>query len=393
MAKKIERQGLPVRVSPRESRSGLRTWIEVDRKAIRHNFDVFKSLISPKTKLMAVVKSNAYGHGLIDFSREVEKLGVDFIGVDSITEARALRREGVKLPVLVLGYTMPELFVEASENDISLTISTLESLDAIAKTKFAKPLKIHIKVDTGMHRQGFLAEDMPKILDKLKVKSEKLKVEGLYTHFASAKNPALPKDTKEQMTELLKWVFAFKKAGMHPLVHASATAGVLLFPQAQFDMVRIGIGLYGLWPAPEVREYLKEKITLKPALIWKSILTEVKKLPKESRIGYDLTETMEEDSTIGIVPIGYWHGYPRALSSIGRVFIQGKECRVLGRVSMDMLIVDVGGVSKPKVGDEVVVMGGSEDSPISAMGLARAIDVSWYEVVTRLNPLIKRIYR
>ncbi len=378
--------------------SGLRTWIEVDRKAVQHNFGVFKKLISPKTKLMAVVKSNAYGHGLIDFSKEMEKLGADFIGVDSITEARALRREGIRMPILVLGYTMPELFTEASENDISVTVSTLETLDAIARTKFAKPLKVHIKVDTGMHRQGFQIHDLSRVMKILNSKflihnSSSILIEGLYTHFANAKNPAFPKDTKEQMTEFLKWIFAFRKAGIHPIVHASATAGVMLFPQSHFDMVRIGIGLYGLWPAPEVREYLKKRISLKPALIWKSILTEIKKLPKGSRVGYDLTETMEEDSTIGIVPIGYWHGYPRALSSIGRVFIQGKECRVLGRVSMDMLIVDVGGVSKPKVGDEVVVMGGSEDSPVSAMGLARAIDVSWYEVVTRLNPLIKRIYR
>ncbi len=383
--------------------SGLRTWIEIDRKAIKHNFDVFKKLIEPKTnppqssrvKLMAVVKSNAYGHGLVDFSKEMERLGADFLGVDSITEARALRREGVKLPILVLGYTLPELLSEAAKDDVAITVSTFEALDAIASAKLSKPLKIHIKVDTGMHRQGFLLADLKKVLSALNAKRSTLNasVEGLYTHFANAKNPAFPKDTKEQMTEFLKWIFAFRKAGLHPLVHASATAGVMLFPQAQFDMVRIGIGLYGLWPAPEVREFLKERIVLKPALIWKSILTEVKKLPKGSRIGYDLTETMEEDNTIGIVPIGYWHGYPRALSSIGRVVIQGKECRVRGRVSMDMLIVDIGGVSKPKVGDEVTVMGGGEDSPVSAMGLARAIDASWYEVVTRLNPLIKRIYR
>ena len=393
MAKNAKPKGLPVRDSFKESRLGLRTWIEIDRTAIRHNFDVFKKLISPGTKLMAVVKSNAYGHGLIDFSREVEKLGVDFIGVDSITEARALRREGVGLPILVLGYTMPELFGEAVENDISLTVSTFETLEAIAKAKLSKPLKIHIKVDTGMHRQGFLAEDLPKILGKFKVQSSKLKVEGLYTHFASAKNPAFPKDTKEQMTEFLKWMLAFRKAGLHPLAHASATAGVMLFPQAQFDMVRIGIGLYGLWPAPEVREFLGDRIVLKPALIWKSIVTEIKKLPKGSRIGYDLTEELYQDSTIAIIPIGYWHGYPRALSSIGRAVVKGKECKVLGRVSMDMLIVDVTEVRHLNVGDEVVVMGGSENSPVSAMGLARAIDASWYEVVTRLNPLIKRIYR
>ena len=372
---------------------GLRTWIEVDRSAIKHNFGVFKKLISSKTKLMAVVKSNAYGHGLLDFSKEMQEHGADFLGVDSITEARALRQEGIRLPILVLGHTMPELLSEASQDDISITVSTFETLEAIFSVKMSRPLNIHIKVDTGMHRQGFMMKDMPKILGTLKAKSGKLNVEGLYTHFASAKNPAFPRDTKKQVEEFVKWVDAFKKVGITPIVHAAATGGTMLFPETHFDMVRIGMGLYGLWPAPEVREYLKSKIQLQPALVWKSILTEIKKLPAGSRIGYDFTEELWQDSTVGIVPIGYWHGYPRALSSIGRVLLKNKECRVLGRVSMDMLIIDITGVKKPTVGDEIIVMGGNDSLPVSAAGFARALDASWYEVVTRLNPLIKRIYR
>src|SRR3990167_11363970 len=137
----------------RTAHGGLRTWIEIDRKAIRHNFGVFKKLLAPQVKLMAVVKSNAYGHGLVDFSKEMEKLGADFLGVDSMTEARALRREGITLPILVLGYTMPELFAEAASNNISLTVSFFETLDAFKEVKFAKLLKIHIKVDTGIDRK------------------------------------------------------------------------------------------------------------------------------------------------------------------------------------------------------------------------------------------------
>ncbi|KKU78271.1 MAG: Alanine racemase [Parcubacteria group bacterium GW2011_GWA2_47_64] len=331
-------------------RNGLRTWIEVDRKAIRHNFGVFKSLIPKRTKLMAVVKSNAYGHSLIDFSKEMERFGADSLGVDSMMEALALRREGVTLPILVLGYTMPELFSEAAKNDISLTVSTFDTLRAIEKA------------------------------------------EGLFTHFANAKNPAFPKDTSDQLNEFKKWILAFKRTGHTPIVHAAATAGTILFPESHFDMVRVGIGLYGLWPAPEVREAFKDRITLRPALVWKSFITETKKLPVGSRIGYDLTEELRQDSAVGIVPIGYWHGYPRALSSIGHVIVRGKECKVLGRVSMDMLTVDVSKVVNPKLGDEVVIMGGDDSLPISAAGLARSLDESWYEIVTRLNPLIKRIY-
>lgn len=379
----------------KKEREGLRTWIEVDRKAIRHNFDVFKKLIGGGTKLMSVVKSNAYGHGLIDFSKEMEKLGTDFLGVDSMTEARALRREGVKIPILVLGYTMPELFAEAARDAISLTVSTFESLDAISKAKLSKPLKIHLKVDTGMHRQGFLAEDLPKILGKLQVASCTLKAEteGLYTHFAAAKNPAFQKDTHEQIRVFRLWIDALAKAGLKPIVHAAASGGTMIFPESHFDMVRVGMSLYGLWPELAVKAYFGKRTMLHPALVWKSIVTEVKKLPKGSRIGYDLTEMMQKDGKLAVVPIGYWHGYPRALSSVGRVLIHGKECKLLGRVSMDMLTVDVSDAPNVKVEDEVVILGSDDTSPASAEGIANLLGASWYEVVTRLNPLIKRIYR
>jgi alanine racemase len=349
-------------------------------------------MIPKKTRLMAIVKSNAYGHGLIDFSKEIEKLGADFLGVDSMTEARALRREGIKLPILVLGYTLPELFAEAASDDISLTISSFENLNVLKKIECEKPLKIHIKVDTGMHRQGFLAKDLPKILAEVKGQKSKVKIEGLYTHFAAAKNPAFPKDTRAQIAEFQKWIDAFKKAGLKPIVHAAATAGAMLFPESHFDMVRIGIGLYGLWPAPEVKEFFKGRIFLKPALVWKSIVSEIKTLPKGSRIGYDLTEMLNKESRIAIVPIGYWHGYPRSLSSIGKVIVREKECRVLGRVSMDMLTIDVSDVKNIRVGDEVIVKGDDGAVLTSAEGIANLTDTSWYEVVTRLNPLIKRIY-
>lgn len=381
-------------MSSKNGPEGLRTWIEIDRKAIRHNFGVFRKLIPKRTKLMAVVKSNAYGHGLIDFSREVERLGADFLGVDSMTEARALRREGVKLPILVLGYTVPELFSEAAKDNISLTVSSMDQLRYIViGSRPERPLRIHIKVDTGMHRQGFLPEDRQKALANCQLPTAHFQLEGLYTHFANAKNPAFPKDTRDQLVGFGEWVDACKKAGRAPIVHAAATAGALLFSESHFDMVRIGIGLYGLWPAKEVQEYLKDRITLKPALVWKSIVTEVKPLPQGSRIGYDLTETLLKNCTVAIVPIGYWHGYPRALSSIGRVLVRGRECKILGCVSMDMLAIDLTSAHGARTGDEVVILGADETSPASAAGIARTLDASWYEVITCLNPLIRRIYR
>lgn len=377
----------------RTEQYGLRTWIEVDQQAIKHNFAVFRGLIPKKTKLMAVVKSNAYGHGLIGFSQEMEKLGTDWLGVDSMTEARALRREGLTLPILVLGYTMPELFAEAAENDTSITVSSFETLDSLKKTKLSIPLKVHIKVDTGMHRQGFLLEQQKTMVEQITNRKLPVIVEGLYTHFANAKNPGFPKDTRDQIVQFEQWISAFKKTGFKPLVHASATAGTTLFSETHYDMVRIGIGLYGFWPAREVREFLKDKISLHPALEWKSIISEIKKLPKGARVGYDFAETLQKESTLALIPIGYWHGYPRSLSSIGRVVIKGEECKVLGRVSMDMLTVDITtSVKNTKVGDEVIIIGKNQESPASAEGISLITDSSWYEVVTCLNPLIKRIY-
>lgn len=377
-----------------KSRHGLRTWIEVDRKAIKRNYDVFRGLISPKVKLMAIVKSNAYGHSLVDFSREMENLGADFLGVDSVTEALALRKHGNTLPILILGYTLQDMLEYAIAADISISISNFESLARLARRKAGEEkAKVHIKVDSGMHRQGFLEKDIPKVLSILTKAKSVITVEGLFTHFAAAKNPAFPRDTKAQIKNFKLWVEAFKKAGLKPIAHAAAGGGAMLYPDSHFDMVRVGMGLYGLWPEREVKEFFKGRIVLKPVLVWKSIISEVKQLPKGSRVGYGLTEVLPKTSTVAVVPVGYWHGYPRVLSSIGRVLVRGKECKVLGIVSMDMISIDVSSVKNIQVEDEVTVMGSDGVSVYSAEGISNMTGLWWYEIITRLNPLIKRIYR
>lgn len=374
---------------------GLRTWIEVDKKAIVHNYRVFRDLILPKTKLMAVVKSNGYGHSLIDFSKEISRLGADWFGVDSAVEALAIRRSDIKKPILILGYTLPEMIKEAVDNGISLTVSSFEQLKEIEKVKTDKLIKIHIKADTGMSRQGFFEKDIQKIIAGLQpaVNNRRLKVEGLFTHFASAKNPSFPQFTGIQLKSFNKWIEAFRQAGLKPIVHAAATGGAFLYPESHFDMVRIGIGLYGLWPSKETEAFAKDKIKLAPALSWKTVVSEVKKISKGARVGYDCTETLDRDSVIAICPIGYWHGYPRAFSSVGRALVGGKEARVLGRVSMDMIVLDVTKISNVKTEDEVVLLGKQGRAGISVEDISGLIDMSPYELITRLNPLIKRIYK
>ncbi len=374
----------------KEERLGLRTWIEIDKKAIKHNYGVFRSVIPKKTKMMAVVKSNAYGHNLIEFALEQEKLGIDYLAVDSIVEGIALRKVGLKSPILVLGYTLPEMIAESIKYDLEITISNFAYFKYIKNLKTDKKVKVHIKVDTGMHRHGFQEVDIKKVI--MALKDPKIELVGLYTHFASAKNPAFPNQTKAQMNAFNKWQEVFNKANLKPIIHSSATSGVILFPDTHLDMVRIGIGLYGIWPSPETMSFAKDKISLLPVLSWKTIIGEINSFKKGDKIGYDGTEVLRTDSKVAVLPIGYWHGYPRDLSSVGEVLIKGQRARVLGRICMDILMVDITNIKDVKIGDEVTIIGKDKKEIISADDISRLINMSVYEFVTRINPLIKRFF-
>ncbi len=370
----------------------LRTWVEINQQALKNNYSIFRRLIGPKCLLMAVVKSNAYGHSLIDFSRATENLGIDWFGVDSIVEAESLRKAGLKKPILVLGYTLENKTETAFKNNISLTISDFSTLKNLKNIKTHNhKLKIHIKIDTGMHRQGFFVSEIPAVIKILKSQPAII-LEGIYTHFSSAKNPAFLSTTFSQIEQFKKAIDLFESTGFKGFIkHAAATSGTIIFPQSHFDLVRIGIGLCGLWPSKESREAFRRKIKLEPVLSWKTIVGQIKNLPEGSRVGYDFTETLNRSSSVAVLPIGYWHGFPRSLSSIGKVLIRGSEVKVIGRVSMDMISVDVTDVKNVKVGDEVILIGKSEKSEISIDDMAYLSDTINYEIVTRLNPLIKRI--
>jgi alanine racemase len=285
---------------------------------------------------------------------------------------------------------MPENFKAASENKISIAVSSFDGLTALKENKY--PLKVHIKIDSGMHRQGFYPSDATRVVLVLK-KLPHVIVEGVFTHFANAKDPSFPIDTDKQAAEFKKATDVFEKAGFRFLKHASATAGTILFPQYHFDMVRVGIGLYGLWPAKEVQKAFGKKIKLHPVLSWKTVIAETKIVPKGEGIGYNFTEIFKKDTKVSVCPIGYWHGFPRSLSSVGCVLVNGKRARVLGRVSMDMITVDVSGIKNVKTGDEVVLIGKSVKEEITADEFADYGNTSCYEIVTRINPKIQRVFR
>ncbi len=372
----------------------VRTWVEIDKKAIAHNYRVFRKLIGKRTMLMGVVKSNAYGHNLMEFAKELESRGADWLGVDSLVEGLSVRERGVETPILVLGYTIPALFEMARAKDISVTISSFESLEvALALPRGKRPLRVHLKLDTGMHRQGFQPADVDRLLGSFaRVDERSIVVEGAFTHFAEAKEPRSGHRTREQIARFEKMTHALREAGFDPIIHAAATGGAMLYPSAHYDMVRIGIGLYGLWPSSECERFLSSKIELRPALSWRAIVGEVKDVAIGERVGYDFTELLTRNSRLAVIPVGYWHGFPRMLSSKGRVLVCGKTARVVGRVSMDMIVVDVTDIPKAKAGAIVTLIGRDGKETIKAKELADLSSTTHYEIVTRLNPLMKKVY-
>lgn len=357
-----------------------KVWLEVSKSAVKKNIRAFRALLDKETQLYAVVKSNAYGHGLLQFSGLADEYGVDGFCVDSVAEGVKLRTHGITKPILVLGYTLPALYVAAAEHGITVTISNVEALTAWSKAK-ARP-QFHLKIDTGMHRQGFQLGDLPALIKKLAKPDVKKYFAGVYTHFAMAKNCEDTAFTEKQLAVFKEARALLEGAGFDNLVrHASATGGTLLDKEFHMDMVRVGIGLYGIWPSKELESQLGGEISLTPALSWHSVISEKKKIKKGEGVGYDLTERVTRDTELAVIPIGYWHGIPRAASSVGAVHVGSQAAKIVGRVSMDMVVVDVTGIPC-KVGTEVRIM---------PLELARSISASPYEMITRINPLIHKV--
>lgn len=403
----------------------LRAWIEIDSVAAKRNYEIFRKIIGPGVKLWSVVKSNAYGHGLVVFSLLMDKFGVDGFCVDSFVEGLHLRKAGIKKPILALGPTLPELFGEATKNNITITISNPNTLAALRSFVAKKATKeknagrfmapeFHIKIDTGMHRQGFYPDDLQCVAGIISNSQSLIsKLSGVYTHFASAKDINYPTYTDEQFRKFRKAVKLFESAGFpsgresaparltsqreagrpigkHPIVaHCSATGGTLANKKYHLDAVRVGIGLYGLWPSKELQIQLP-KIKLKPVLSWRAVVSEVKKLKAGDYVGYDLTERVPGNMKIAVIPVGYWHGFPRSLSGTGEVLINGRRSKVLGRVSMDLVVAGPVG-AKCGPGDIVTFIGRSGSEEIQAADVAQKSGTIHYELLTRLNPLMERI--
>lgn len=375
---------------------GHKTWVEISSSSLLANLRKTRRFVDP-VKVMCVIKSNAYGHGLLEVARVCEK-DADWFGVDSVIEARALRQNRMILPILILGYTPPESVREIVENDISFVVYSLKMLqDAARSAKVVKrPAKIHLKLETGLTRQGVDGEEFERMCAFLQKHLSLFVIEGVSMHFANIEDSTNLSYTKKQLSCFQHLLRRLPAYGLKPeLIHTAASAAAYLVPDTRYDLIRLGIMLYGIWPSNKTYESFKKTNnahSLRPVLSWKTIVAQVKRVPAGTPISYGMTERVERDSTIAVLPVGYWDGYDRqAMSRTGEVLIRGKRCKVLGRVCMNMCMVDVTDLPVVKVGDEVVLLGSQKGERISVEELAQRGDTIGYEIVSRINPLIPRI--
>ena len=367
--------------------STARAYVEIDLAAIASNVATIKATTS--AEILAVVKADAYGHGLIPVSQKALDAGATWLGVALLEEALTIRKAGITAPTIAWLTPPGEDFLAAVKNDIDLSISSFEVLQEIlnaGKIAGVKP-RVHIEVDTGMRRGGFLG-DWKEFLTQLVSHKDELHIVGLWTHFARADEPDSPA-TENQIQEFERYLSELKSSGITPeIVHLSNSAATLAFPQAHRSMVRLGIAMYGL--SPDITTLGDAKnFALKPAMTLKAKLSLVKLAPKGSAVGYGGTSILETDAYLGIVVLGYSDGIPRNTSAKAGVWIHGKRAPLVGRVSMDQCVVNLGTETQAKAGEYVTVFG-AESYTIDEW--AEAAHTINYEIVTRIASRVQRIY-
>ncbi|GIK42077.1 MAG: alanine racemase [Chloroflexota bacterium] len=362
------------------------TWVEINLEAVANNVRLLAQIAAP-AKIMAVLKADAYGHGMIKVARTVLNNGASWVGVATLGEALNLRRAGIEAPILVMSYLPAWQAHDAIANNVSATIFTEEIARAFSRAAadLNQIARVHVKVDSGMGRLGLLPKDVLPFLQA--INRPGLEVEGMYTHFGTADEVDLTY-AREQLRRFQVLLAELDEAGLRPpLIHAANTAGMINLPDARFDMVRPGIGIYGLPPSavmslpPEFR----------PALAFKTTVGQVKTLPPNSPVGYGATYYTQDTETIAIIPVGYADGFRRAPRTWGEVLVKGQRAPLVGRVSMDQCAINVTHIPNVRQGDEVVLIGRQGNEVITAEEVAEHLGTINYEVVSELLARIPRV--
>jgi alanine racemase len=375
--------------SVRVAKPARPTWLDVDLDAIAHNVRTLKALVGPNVALMAVLKADGYGHGAVKVARTAINNGADWCGVASLSEALALRNAGIEAPILILGFTPGWHAREALLRDVSLTVYDLDVARAYARAaqELKRTARVHVEVDTGMSRLGVLPAATPSFIRAVAALNA-ICVEGIFTHFSSA-------DSDEGYTQLQLARFRDVLSAIGDLptlryVHAANSAGALAYPEARFNMVRIGLAMYGLnpfHPAPLRPAGLR----LRPAMTWRTTIAQVKTLPAGTPVSYGGRFVCPRETTIAVIPVGYADGFRRAPCTFGEVLVRGQRAPIVGAVCMDQSMIDVSRIPNVRIGDEVVIIGQQGSEQISAEAVAARLGTISYEVISAILPRVPRV--
>ena len=371
--------------------SNKRLYAEINLRDVVSNLHIIRKLTAPQAKIMAVVKADAYGHGIIPISKTAAANGADYLGVAIYEEGLELRESGLTIPILVLGYTPEHLLEQVVKNNLIQTVYTYEAAAILSKAaiRLNKTAQIHIKIDTGMNRLGFMPDDnaLSDIANISKLAA--VNITGGFTHFATADEEDLS-FTEYQFSQFNEFTQKLAARGVHfPMRHSANSAGLLDNARFHLDMVRPGIIVYGLPPS---KQYNAEELGLKPAMSLKSRVSLVKHIDAGVSIGYGRKFYTKRPTIAATVSAGYADGYTRRMSGGGRVLIHGGYAPVIGTVSMDQFVVDVTDIPDVHIGDEVVLMGRQGGNQITAEEIADLRETIGYEVICGVGKRVPRIY-
>ncbi|MCK5841398.1 MAG: alanine racemase [Candidatus Sabulitectum sp.] len=370
-------------------------WVELDARRPDHNLAEIRRSSDFKGLHCAVVKSNAYGHGVGEILPLLTK--ADWLAVNSLEEGLELRGLGEQRPVLVMGHVPLHRIEEAREADLRIIVCNFETLKAVRELPLSgmgKKIRLHIKVETGTWRQGVLPDVVVPVAREISEMSGAV-LDGIYTHFANIEDTLSHQYAEMQLNTFQKVLDALQKEKLTPpVIHTACTAAAILFPKTHFSMIRTGIGLYGLWPSRETRlsaETSGCKLPdLRPVLSWKTRIVQIKEVPDGSYIGYGGTHRTTRNSRIAVLPVGYADGYRRSVGNTGWVLVAGNRAPVLGRVCMNLCMVDITDIQGTHLENEVVLLGRSGSEEITAEMLGQWMGTINYEVVTGISPLLPR---
>jgi alanine racemase len=376
------------------------SYIELSKNALINNLQFLKNRLNPGVKYSMVIKGDAYGHGIESILPMVEEAGVSHFSVFSVDEAmRALKIKKDICEIMIMGFVDDDYLEWTIENEVSFFVFTMERLHAVKKIakKTSKPARIHVELETGMHRTGFLPNELTEVAEILTKNDKPIILEGLCTHFAGAEHMANYDRVQKQIKRFKRTCEWFHDFGLKPKYrHVACSAGLLNFPEAAMDMVRIGISNYGFWPSEETkmlhlrRNGNSPKDPLQRVLSWKSKILSVNHVSEGEYVSYGKSYITNRDSLIAVVPVGYAYGFSRNLSNLGHVLVNGKRVTVIGSVNMNMIVIDVTDIPDVKVDDEVVLIGKQGRVNISVSSFSDMNNSMNYELLTRLPKDIPR---